>query len=184
MIFQPTTISGAYVVELERRGDARGFFARAFCVNEFASHGLETQFVQANMSGSAETGTLRGMHYQLAPADEVKLIRCIAGVVWDVVLDLRPTSPTFGRSYGAELSAENRQAMYVPSGCAHGFLTLQPNSEVFYLVNKVYSPALERGVRWDDPRFKIPWPSSPDVISDRDLAHPDFEPAQHLGVDA
>jgi dTDP-4-dehydrorhamnose 3,5-epimerase len=184
LIFKETTIPGAFIVGLEPRGDARGFFARAFCTSEFGAQGLETQFVQANMSGSAETATLRGMHYQLAPADEVKLIRCINGAVWDCVLDLRPRSPTFGRWYGAELSAENRLAMYVPSGCAHGFLTLQPDSEVFYLVNKLYTPALERGVRWNDPRFRIEWPSAPKVISDRDNAHPDFEPAPNLGADA
>lgn len=180
MKFEQTPIGGAYLVHLEPRGDERGFFARAFCSEEFRAQGLETTFVQANTSLSAEAGTLRGMHYQLAPDAEVKLIRCIAGAVWDVVLDLRRESETFGLSFGAELSARNRRAMYVPIGCAHGFLTLQPDSEVFYLVSAAYSPTRERGVRWNDPRFAIPWPEAPTVVSDRDSGHPDFDLAWHL----
>jgi dTDP-4-dehydrorhamnose 3,5-epimerase len=180
MKFHETPLHGVYLVDLEPRGDDRGFFARAFCADEFEAMALETQFVQANTSLSVERGTLRGMHYQLPPAAEVKLIRCIGGAIWDVVLDLRPDSATFGKWFGAELSAMNRRAMYVPRGCAHGFLTLQAISEVFYLVSARYSSERERGVRWNDPRFGIAWPIEPTVISPRDAGHPDFDPARHL----
>ncbi|MBV8256436.1 MAG: dTDP-4-dehydrorhamnose 3,5-epimerase family protein, partial [Actinobacteria bacterium] len=128
MRFDETPIPGAFTVELDRRGDERGFFARVFCEEEFGAAGLPTRFVQVNNSLSAERGTLRGMHYQLAPAAEVKVVRCIRGALWDVVLDLREASPTFGRWYGAELSAENRRMMVVPEGCAHGFVTLEPDT--------------------------------------------------------
>lgn len=182
MLFEKTPVTGAFTVELERRGDERGFFARVFCEEEFGAAGLATRFVQVNNSLSAEAGTLRGLHYQLAPAEEVKVVRCIRGSLWDVVLDLRESSPTFGRWYGAELSAENRRMMVVPRGCAHGFVTLEPDTEAFYFVTHPYAPALERGVRWDDPRFGIEWPVEPAVISDKDRSHPDFDPAWHLAA--
>lgn len=182
MIFTPTPLHGAYLIDLEKRGDDRGFFARAFCQKEFAAHGLSTQFVQVNNSLSAQRGTLRGMHYQLTPKAEVKVVRCIRGSLYDIILDLRKDSPTFGQSFGAELSADNRRMMYVPKGFAHGFITLQDNSEVFYLVDEFYSPEHERGVRWNDPKFNIQWPLHPTVLSDRDRGHRDFDPAWHLGV--
>jgi dTDP-4-dehydrorhamnose 3,5-epimerase len=180
MIFTETPVEGAYLIDLEKRGDERGFFARAFCRNEFAAHGLETDFVQINNSLSAARGTLRGMHYQLPPAAEVKVVRCLSGALWDVVLDLRPGSPTWGRWFGAELSAENRRMMYAPKGLAHGFVTLRNDTEAFYLVSAFYAPELERGVRWNDPAFGIEWPVEPVVISDKDRDRADFDPATHL----
>lgn len=180
MIFNPTPIKGLYVIDLEKRGDDRGFFARAFCEKEFANHDLVTHFVQVNNSLSAQKGTLRGMHYQLAPKAETKLVRCIRGALYDVALDLRPGSPTFGQHYGAELTAENRRMMYVPKGFAHGFLTLAPDTEAFYFVDEFYAPDRERGVRWNDPKFKIHWPAEPVVLSDKDRTQRDFDPAWHL----
>ena len=182
MIFHETPLAGAFVIELEKRGDDRGFFARAFCEREFAAHGLSTRFVQANDSLSAKRGTLRGLHYQLAPKAEAKLVRCLRGALLDVVLDLRPGSPTFGKSYGAELTADNRRMMYVPKGFAHGFLTLADDTEAFYLVDEFYGPEQERGVRWNDPAFAIAWPFEPAVVSDKDRAHRDFDRAWHLGA--
>lgn len=182
MRFEPTPLPGAFVIELEKREDERGFFARAFCEREFAEQGLESRFVQINNSLSRERHTLRGMHYQLEPAAEVKVVRVIRGALWDAILDLRPGSETFGRSFGAELSAENRRMMYVPRGFAHGFLTLEPDTEALYLVSAFYSPEHERGIRWDDPRFAIPWPAEPAVLSEKDRSHPDFDEAYHLAV--
>jgi dTDP-4-dehydrorhamnose 3,5-epimerase len=182
MIFTETPLRGAYLIDLEKRGDDRGFFARAFCEREFGALGLATRFVQVNNSLSAQRGTLRGMHYQLAPKAETKLVRCIRGALWDVALDLRPGSPTFGQSFGAELTAENRRMMYVPKGFAHGFVTLVDGTEAFYFVDEFYAPDLERGVRWDDPRFEVSWPIPPAVLSDKDRAHRDFDPAWHLGA--
>lgn len=181
MQFSETPLAGAFVIDLEKRGDERGFFARLFCVEEFARHGLEPHFVQINNSLSIETGTLRGMHYQIEPDAEVKVVRCIRGAMWDAILDLRPGSRTFGKWYGAELAAENRRMMYVPRGFAHGFLTLMPNTEALYLVSAAYAPAQERGTRWNDPRFAIAWPGEPRVISDKDAGQRDFDPAHHLG---
>ena len=181
MIFTETPIRGAYLIDLEKRGDDRGFFARAFCENEFGAHGLVTRFVQVNNSLSAQRGTLRGMHYQLGPKAETKLVRCIKGALWDVILDLRPDSPTFGRSFGAALTAENRRMMYVPKGFAHGFVTTADDTEAFYFVDEFYAPDRERGVRFDDPKFRIEWPVAPAVISDKDRSHRDFDPAWHLG---
>ena len=184
MIFHETPLHGAYLVDLEKRGDDRGFFARAFCKKEFGRLGLSTDFVQMNNSTSSQKGTLRGMHYQLSPGAEAKLVRCIRGRLWDVILDLRTGSKTFGRSFGAELSDENRRAMYVPKGCAHGFLSLVDDMEVLYLVDEYYTPELERGIRWNDPTFKIEWPIEPVVLSDKDRDHRDFDPAFHLSKQA
>lgn len=181
MIFQETPLSGAYVIDLEKRGDDRGFFARAFCEKEFAAHGLATRFVQVNNSLSAQKGTLRGMHYQLAPRAETKLVRCLRGALYDIILDLRQGSSTFGRSFGATLSAENRQMMYVPKGFAHGLITLTDDTEAFYFVDEFYSPELERGVRWNDPKFDIQWPLQPVVLSDKDRSHRNFDATWHLG---
>jgi dTDP-4-dehydrorhamnose 3,5-epimerase len=180
MIFRETPLAGAYVIELEKRGDDRGFFARAFCEKEFGGQKLATRFVQVNNSLSAQRGTLRGMHYQLAPKGETKLVRCIRGGLHDVILDLRPDSPTFGKSFGADLTAENRRMMYVPKGFAHGFITLEDDTEAFYFVDEFYAPECERGVRWDDPKFAVPWPASPTVLSDKDAKQRDFDPAWHL----
>lgn len=174
MLYHPTGVEGAWLIEPEKRGDERGFFARVFCAREFAERGLVTQFVQVNNSLSAERGTLRGLHYQLPPAAETKLVRCVRGALYDVVLDLRQESPTFTRWYGAELSAANRRMMYVPKGCAHAFLTLVDDAEVLYFVDAFYAPKLERGVRWDDPRFKIEWPIAPVVMSEKDRGYEDY----------
>ena len=180
MLFHKTPLDGAYVVELEQRGDERGFFARMFCRNEFRDAGLESAFVQVNNSLSVEEATLRGMHYQLPPNAETKIVRCIQGALWDCILDLRPQSPTFGQWFGATLSAENRRMMYVPKGFAHGFITLEPRTEAIYLVDEFYAPQHERGLRWNDPKFAIRWPKLPKVISDKDAAARDFDPSWHL----
>jgi dTDP-4-dehydrorhamnose 3,5-epimerase len=182
MIFTETPIGGAFLIDLEPRGDERGFFARFFCEREFGAHGLSTHFVQANNSLSARRGTLRGMHYQLAPKAETKVVRCLRGALFDIVLDLRKGSPTFGKSFGAELSADNRRMMYVPKGFGHGFVTLTDDTEALYLVDEFYSPEHERGVRWDDPRFGIQWPVAPVVMSDKDRVYRDFDAAWHLGT--
>jgi dTDP-4-dehydrorhamnose 3,5-epimerase len=178
MRFTPTPLAGSYLIDLDKREDERGFFARFFCEREFGEAGLETRFVQINNSLSHDRGTLRGMHYQIGPSAEVKVVRALRGALWDAILDLRPESPTFGRSFGAELTSENRRVMYVPRGFAHGFLTLEPESEVLYLVSAYYDPGRERGVRWNDPRFSIAWPEAPSVISDKDAIQPDFGDAQ------
>lgn len=183
MKFLPTPLSGAYTIELEKRGDDRGFFARLYCAREFEAAGIPTTVVQINNSLSAKAGTLRGMHYQLPPAAETKIVRCIRGALYDVILDLRPDSPTFGRWFGAELSAENRLMMLVPRGFAHGFLTLTDDTEAFYLVDAFYSPENERGLRYNDPRFDVVWPRTPVDISDKDRNWPDYDPAFH-GADA
>ena len=184
MRFVETPLRGAYVIELDKREDDRGFFARVFCEREFGEIGLDTNFVQINNSLSRDVGTLRGMHYQLAPSAEVKVVRAIRGGLWDAILDLRPGSATFGQSFGAELTVENRRMMYVPRGFAHGFLTLEPDTEALYMVTAFYDPGRERGVRWNDPRFAIKWPAEPLVISDKDANQRDFDPAWHLAADA
>ncbi len=180
MIFHDTDVQGAYLIELERHGDEGGFFARGFCSDEFQVRGVATKFVQVNDSLSSTTATLRGMHYQVAPHAETKMVRCIRGKLYDVALDLRVGSPTVGRSFGAELSEDNRRIMYVPKGCAHGFLTLEPDTEALYFVDEFYVPAAERGVRWDDPAFAIHWPMTPRVVSKRDRSHPAFEKGQEV----
>lgn len=179
MIFHTTPIAGVRVIELEKRADERGFFARMFCESEFEAHGLETSYVQINNSFTARRGTIRGLHYQLPPAAEVKVVRCVRGAFWDVVLDLRPDSPTFMQWYGAELSAENRLMMYVPRGCAHGFITLTDDVEAIYFVSSFYAPSEERGIRWDDKRASISWPIEPTEVSAKDLGWPDFEEQFH-----
>jgi dTDP-4-dehydrorhamnose 3,5-epimerase len=182
MIFTETPLSGAYAIGLEKRGDDRGFFARVFCRREFEQHGLVTEYVQMNNSLSAQKGTLRGMHYQLPPSAETKLVRCIRGALYDAILDLRPGSATFGKSFGIELSAENRLMLYIPKGFAHGFMTLTDDVEAFYFADEFYAPQQERIVRWDDPRFAISWPASPASLSDKDRAARDFDPAYHLAT--
>jgi dTDP-4-dehydrorhamnose 3,5-epimerase len=174
MNFTETRLQGAFIVEPERKEDARGFFARMFCVEEFGAHGLETKLVQCSISFSKQRQTLRGMHCQVAPYEEVKLVRCTRGAIYDVVLDLRPASPTFKQWTGAELTSQNRRMMYVPRGFAHGFLTLEDNCEVFYQMSEFYHSENERGVRWDDPAFGIVWPAQVQIISEKDRNIKDY----------
>jgi dTDP-4-dehydrorhamnose 3,5-epimerase len=168
MRFNPTPIAGAYVVELQLIEDERGFFARSYCKDEFIAHGLNPNLPQCNISFNKAKGTLRGMHYQTAPYAEAKLVRCTQGAIYDVIIDLRPESPTFKRWYGVELTAANRNALYIPEGLAHGFQTLQDASEVFYQMCESYHPENSKGVRWDDPAFAITWPLPGPVMSERD----------------
>jgi len=175
MIFRPTPLAGAFVVELDPHVDQRGLFARSFCEHEFADHGLATRYPQGNISWSRHAGTLRGMHWQATPRAQAKLVRCTAGVIWDVVVDLRRGSPTCLHWFGTELSARNRQSLYVPEGFAHGFLTLVDESEVSYWMSERHAPDAARGLRFDDTRLAIAWPARPSVISERDLGYPDFE---------
>jgi dTDP-4-dehydrorhamnose 3,5-epimerase len=175
MKFLPTPLNGAYLIELERRGDDRGFFARFFCEKEFREQGLVDHFVQVNNSLTGRRGTLRGMHYQLGAAAEVKVVRCVRGALFDAILDLRPDSSTFGQSFGAELNAESRLMMYVPRGFAHAILTLSDDTEALYLVSEFYSPADERGIRWNDTRFDVHWPIQPQDVSEKDSKWPDFD---------
>lgn len=179
MLFHKTPLPTARLIEPERLGDERGFFARVLCAREFEEAGLEHNFVQVNNSFSSRRGTLRGLHYQLPPAAEVKMVRCIRGSFHDVILDLRPDSPNFGQSFGAELSAENRLMMYVPSGFAHAILTLDDNTEALYFTSHFYVPGRERGVRWNDSRFAIEWPIAPVEMSQKDRSWPDFAPDFH-----
>jgi dTDP-4-dehydrorhamnose 3,5-epimerase len=179
MVFTPTDLAGAFIVDLERREDERGFFARSWCQREFETHGLNPRVVQCNVSRNHRKGTLRGMHYQDAPHAEVKLVRCTAGAIYDVIVDLRPHSSTFRRSVGVVLSAENLRALYVPENFAHGFLTLTDDAEVFYQMSESYEPAAARGIRWDDPAFGISWPEPITIISERDRTYPDYPYSQH-----
>lgn len=175
MIFHETPIPGAWRVEPERIEDERGFFARVFDEDEFARRGMRTAFPQCSVSFNARAGTLRGLHYQAAPHAEAKLVRCTAGAVWDVLVDLRPESPAFRRWYAAELSAGNRRLLYVPEGVAHGFQTLVDESEVFYQISERYHPELARGQRWDDPAFGVEWPEAAvRTLSERDRGYADF----------
>ena len=174
MIFNATQIPGAFTVEIEKREDGRGFFARGWCRNEFRDHGLSGSLVQMNISFNRREHTLRGFHYQVAPFQENKLLRCIRGAVHDVMIDLRSDSPTFMRHIAVELSAANYRMLVVPKGCANAFLTLAGNTEVTYLVSECYTPAAERGLRWDDPALGIRWPAEPAVISDKDRSWPNF----------
>ena len=162
------------MIEPEKREDERGFFARTFCKREFELHGLNSQVAQCNTSFNKKKGILRGMHFQAAPFGEVKLVRCTAGAIYDVIIDLRPASRTFKGYFGAELSAENGTMLYIPEGFAHGFQTLRDGSEVFYQMSQVYSPEHARGVRWNDPAFGIEWPADERIIVERDRTYPDF----------
>lgn len=176
MKFIPTRLAGAFIIEPHRITDQRGFFARSWCRNEFAGHGLQFQPVQANIASNRAAGTLRGMHRQIAPHEEAKLVRCTRGAIYDVIVDLRPGSPTHCQWLGVELTGDNHRMLYVPEGFAHGYLTLRPESEIFYLVSEFYAPQAERGVRWNDPAFGIEWPQMGDyLISDKDRSWPDYE---------
>ena len=177
MIFRETPIRDVCVIEPERYEDERGFFARTWDTKEFAARGLRGRLVQCSLSYSRARGTLRGMHYQEAPHEEAKLVRCTAGAIFDVAVDLRSGSETFCRWLGVELSAENRRALYVPEGCAHGFLTLTDGAEVSYQMSEFHAPEATRGVRFDDPAFGIEWPGQIAVVNERDRTYPDFVPS-------
>ncbi len=174
MIFNETKIPGAYEILPEIMKDERGFFARSWCSKEFASHGLNPHLAQCNISASTRKGTLRGMHYQAPPHAEAKLVRCTRGSIYDVVLDLRPESPTFRQWAAVVLTADQHNMLYIPEACAHGFLTLQDDIEVFYQMSNFFTPEAGRGVRWNDPAFGIEWPETVEVISERDRTYPDF----------
>lgn len=169
-----TPLKGAFLIDLEPYQDDRGFFSRLFCAEEFTAKGLEGKIVQVNNSKSRFAKTLRGLHYQLPPFEETKLVRCIHGSIFDVIVDIRKDSATFGKWFGETLTSENRKMMYVPRGFAHGFITLTPDAEIIYFVSEMYSKTHERGIRYNDPRFHIEWPFEPEIISERDQAHPDF----------
>ena len=174
MRFEPLAVAGAFRIELEPHADDRGFFARTWSAEEFRSHGLSPSLVESSISLNRIAGTLRGLHYQAAPHEEAKLIRCTRGSAFDVVVDLRPGSPTFKQHTAVTISADNRMAIYVPEGCAHGFVTLEDATELDYQISTQYAPSHSRGVRWNDPAFSIPWPLTPICISERDLSFPDF----------
>ncbi len=174
MKFQETSVPGVFEIRLEPLTDERGFFARAWCREEFKCHGLNPELVQCSISFNKRKGTLRGLHHQAPPYQEAKLVRCTQGAIYDVVLDLRMDSPAFKQWISATLSADNRHMLYIPEGCAHGFLTLEDQTEVFYQISQVYNAESARGVRWDDPAFRIDWPAPVNVISERDRTYPDF----------
>jgi dTDP-4-dehydrorhamnose 3,5-epimerase len=175
MLFRKTKLPGVFEVDIEPKCDERGFFARSWCRQEFESNGLNAKLVQCSLSFNARKGTLRGIHYQAAPYPETKLVRCTRGAIYDVVVDLRPQSPTYKQWIGATLTAENRQMLYVPEECGHGFLTLADDTEVFYQISEAYHPELARGVRWNDLAFDITWPGVAEQMSDRDRTYPNFE---------
>lgn len=180
MKFQETKLRDAFIIEQEPRGDERGFFARTWCEKEFKEHGLVTRFVQCNNSFSQQKGTLRGLHYQVAPHEEAKFMRCIRGAIYDVIVDLRPDSQSFTQWVGVELTADNRKMVYIPEGCAHGFQTLTDEAEVMYPVSEFYSPQFEQGIRWNDPAFMIQWPISDfPHVSEKDNSWPNFDVSIH-----
>lgn len=174
MKFHELEIAGAFRIELDPHVDDRGFFARSFCAREFTEHGMNPRVVQCNISFNRKKGTLRGMHYQTTPFEEAKVVQCTHGAIFDVIIDLRPASPSYKKHAAVELSETNRQMLYVPEGCAHGFQTLADNTEVFYLMSEFYSPDHARGVRWNDPAFGIRWPEDERTIVPRDQQYPDF----------
>lgn len=175
MIFLDTPVADVLEIRPEPKADERGFFARTWCQKEFQAQGLNSHLVQCSISFNTRKGTLRGMHYQITPHCEAKLVRCTKGAIYDVVLDLRPHSPTFKQNVGLFLIAEKRNMIYVPEGCAHGFLTLEDETEVFYQMAEFYCPEAANGVRWNDPAFQIVWPAKVEVISERDRTYPDFK---------
>jgi dTDP-4-dehydrorhamnose 3,5-epimerase len=176
--FEPLEIAGAFRVSLQPHADERGFFSRTYCTREFVEHGLSGEMVQANLSYNRKRGTVRGMHYQKSPSQEAKLVRCVRGGILDVIIDLRTDSSTFMRHVGATLTAQNHVALFVPYGVAHGFQTLEDDTEVEYLMTDYFAPELAAGVRWDDPAFGIRWPIAEVVIHPRDAAYPDFRAHQ------
>ena len=174
MIFIETGLKGAFVINPERLEDERGFFARTWCRREFKDYGIDTEFVQCNISFNKKKGTLRGIHYQVHPCTEAKLVRCTMGAILDVMIDIRPQSSTYKHWISVELTHKNRKMLYIPKGFAHGFLTLMDDTEVFYQMSEFYKPEYARGIRWNDPVFNIDWPDEVVVISDRDRNYPDF----------
>jgi dTDP-4-dehydrorhamnose 3,5-epimerase len=174
LIFTETKVQGAFIIDLERHEDVRGFFARTWCEREFADHGLNPGLVQCSLSFNRKKGTLRGMHYQAAPHEEAKLIRCTMGAIFDAMIDLRPGSPSFKAAVDVILTPENRRMLYIPEGCAHGFQTLVDDTEVFYQMSHPYVAECSRGVRWNDPAFGISWPPGERILIDRDRNYPDF----------
>lgn len=176
MKFTELSIKGVWLVEIEPSKDERGFFARTFCTGEFALHGLETTLAQCSISFNKKKGTLRGMHYQAPPHEETKLVRCSRGEIYDVVADIRKGSPTFGKWLGMTLSADNNQSLYIPAGCAHGFMTVVDKSEVLYQISEPYHPDCARGFRYNDVFFSIQWPTAVSVVSPKDLAYEDLRP--------
>ena len=177
MIFTETLIHGVYLVDLERIEDPRGFFARAWSSREFGEMGLVTDFPEINFSSSARKGTIRGFHYQRAPHEEAKFVRCVRGALFDVVIDLRPDSPTLHQWVGFEIRASSHQAIYVPAGCAHGVQTLEDETDMLYMVSSCYQPGAEGGIRWDDPRFGVIWPNvGQRIVSEKDQSWPDYQP--------
>jgi dTDP-4-dehydrorhamnose 3,5-epimerase len=175
MIFAALPLSGAFAIDVELHNDDRGSFARTYCKQEFEARGLSALFVQCNTSYSAHKGTLRGMHFQAEPKPEAKLVRCTRGAAIDVIVDLRPKSPTFCKWVSVELTADNRRAIFVPAGFAHGFQTLVDETEIFYQMSEYYDEGLARGVRWNDPAFAIQWPIEPPILSQRDASFPDLK---------
>ncbi len=174
--FLETRLRGAFVIQPQPIEDDRGFFARTFCRREFEMHGLNANAVQCNVSFNRRRGTLRGMHFQVTPHPEAKVVRCTTGAIYDVIIDLRQDSPTFKKWTSLELNAQNRTMLFVPEGFAHGFQTLEDATEVFYIMSEFYVPECQRGVRWDDPAFGIKWPIKPPVLSEKDRLYPDFRP--------
>lgn len=175
MRFQETRLKGAFTIDLEAIEDERGLFARSFCEREFSELRLNPKIAQCNISFNRRRGTLRGMHYQAAPHEEAKVVRCTAGAAYDVIIDLRKGSPTFKQWIDVELTADNRRSLYIPEGFAHGFQTLEDNTELFYLMSEFYSPQCQQGVRWNDPAFGIRWPIADVIMSDKDRLYPDFK---------
>ena len=175
MKFIKTALEGAYIIEPELLSDERGFFARTYCSNEFAAHGLPLRLVQSSISFNKLRGTLRGMHYQKKPYSEIKIVRCTQGSIYDVIIDLRSESATYSQWFGVELTATNHLALYIPAGFAHGFITLSNDAELLYYMSDFYNPDNACGVRWDDPAFKIDWPISPIVIASRDRMYSSFK---------
>jgi dTDP-4-dehydrorhamnose 3,5-epimerase len=180
MIFTQTPLPGAYVIDIERRADNRGFFARTWCLREFETHGLNPNVVQINATLSARKGTLRGLHYQVAPYQEVKIVRCTRGALYDVIVDLRPQSPAYKQWLGVELTEDNHRMLYVPEGFAHGSQTLTDNTELWYQTSQFYAPEAARGVRFDDPAFQIKWPLAIEVVSDPDKNWPDYSECEAI----
>lgn len=180
MLFSKLKVKDAYLIDLEKKSDERGFFARSYCRDEFLKKGLNTDWVQINNSLSKQKGTLRGLHFQYPPYTEVKLVRCIKGVIWDVIVDIRKDSETYGEWVAAELSEDNRSMMYVPKGCAHGFISLTTDTEIIYMVSSKYAPAHEGTLKWDDQFHKIEWPIEPKVISEKDQKTSEWDISQSI----
>lgn len=183
MIFTETNLKGVYKIDLEKKGDDRGFFARVFCKNEYAKYNLNSDIVQINTSVTPNKGTFRGLHYQLPPKAEDKIIKVVKGSLFDITVDLRPNSPTYMQNYTTEISADNRTMMYIPKGCAHGYLILEDYTEVVYMVTEFYSPENERVLRWNDPKISVKLPYEPVYFSQKDTSAPDFDEKIHLNSD-